>query len=166
MKLWQTKRCRIINLTNLDCSFSFNWEKSQALKWIHISRITKKASSHLGLIRRNLQFCPQGCRKMACLSDPWWNTVPFCGIFTSRRTLIQHWGAQFLTSGCDHNHAVWTWSETSSTVQAATVAAFPVAYKVVTGQFPAIPAQDYPPPPQPHPSGLNRRPIRPRTIKD
>ena len=39
------------------------------LKWnIHINSITKKASSTLGFMRRNLRSCPQECRKAAYFS--------------------------------------------------------------------------------------------------
>ena len=42
---------------------------SNDLKWSnHINNISKKASSSLGFIRRNLRFCPQDCRKMAYLA--------------------------------------------------------------------------------------------------
>ena len=39
------------------------------LRWnIHITNITKKASSTLGFLRRNLQHCPIECRKIAYIS--------------------------------------------------------------------------------------------------
>ena len=42
---------------------------SEDLKWSpHINKITKKANSTLGFLRRNLQHCPETCRKTAYLA--------------------------------------------------------------------------------------------------
>ena len=42
---------------------------SSDLKWhTHINNITKRASSTLGFLRRNLRNCPQDCRRTAYLS--------------------------------------------------------------------------------------------------
>ena len=42
---------------------------SDDLKWSpHINKITKKASSTLGFLKRNLKHCPTNCRKIAYLS--------------------------------------------------------------------------------------------------
>ncbi|MCG7877120.1 MAG: reverse transcriptase family protein, partial [Candidatus Thiodiazotropha taylori] len=42
---------------------------SEDLKWgSHISKITKKANSTLGFLRRNLKHCPPSCRRTAYLS--------------------------------------------------------------------------------------------------
>ena len=38
------------------------------LKWSNINKITKKASSTLGFLKRNLKHCPTNCRKIAYLS--------------------------------------------------------------------------------------------------
>jgi len=44
-------------------------EFSEDLKWItHISKITKKASSTIGFLHRNLSHCPTACRRNAYLS--------------------------------------------------------------------------------------------------
>ena len=66
---------------------------SKDLKWAtHIEKTTKKASSTLGFIQRNLRRCPQNCRKTAYIAlnlcDPHWNMVRSSGIHTSRKTLI------------------------------------------------------------------------------
>ena len=42
---------------------------SEDLKWSpHINKITKKANSTLGFLRRNLKHCPENCRKTAYLA--------------------------------------------------------------------------------------------------
>ena len=42
------------------------------LKWKeHINNVTKKASSTLGFLRRNLQHCPRECRKTAYIALVW-----------------------------------------------------------------------------------------------
>ena len=42
---------------------------SEDLKWTpHITKITGKASSMLGLLRRNLKFCPINCKRLAYIS--------------------------------------------------------------------------------------------------
>ena len=42
---------------------------TENLKWSsHITKITKKANSTIGFLRRNLKSCPQDCRKSAYLS--------------------------------------------------------------------------------------------------
>ena len=42
---------------------------SQDLKWSdHIANITKKANSTLGVLRRNLRYCPTSCRRNSYLS--------------------------------------------------------------------------------------------------
>ena len=42
---------------------------SEDLKWSpHINKITKKANSTLGFLRRNLKHCPETCRKTAYLA--------------------------------------------------------------------------------------------------
>jgi len=44
-------------------------EFSEDLKWnTHISKVTKKASSTIGFLRRNLSHCPTACRRNAYLS--------------------------------------------------------------------------------------------------
>ena len=44
-------------------------EFSEDLKWsTHISKVTKKASSTIGFLRRNLSHCPTACRRIAYLS--------------------------------------------------------------------------------------------------
>jgi hypothetical protein len=42
---------------------------NENLKWSeHIAEVAKKANSILGLLRRNLRFCPQNCRRTAYIS--------------------------------------------------------------------------------------------------
>ena len=42
---------------------------TENLKWSsHITKITKKANSTIGSLRRNLKSCPQDCRKSAYIS--------------------------------------------------------------------------------------------------
>ena len=42
---------------------------TENLKWSsHITKITKKANSTIGFLRRNLKSCPQDCRKSAYIS--------------------------------------------------------------------------------------------------
>ena len=42
---------------------------SENLSWsVHVDKITKKANASLGMLRRNLRFCPETCRKTAYTS--------------------------------------------------------------------------------------------------
>ena len=42
---------------------------SEDLKWTsHINKISRKANSTLGFLRRNLKHCPENCRKTTCLA--------------------------------------------------------------------------------------------------
>ena len=44
-------------------------EISENLSWsAHVDKIAKKANASLGMLRRNLRFCPETCRKRAYTS--------------------------------------------------------------------------------------------------
>ena len=78
---------------------------SQDLKWTeHISKITSKASSMLGLLRRNLKSCPLQCKRTAYLSlvrstleygATVWN--PYKEEDVKRLEKVQRRGARFIT---------------------------------------------------------------------
>ena len=56
-------------LQQVDCSPCLGVTLTHDLRWTtHINNITKKASSALGFLRRNLRLCPPSCRKTAYIS--------------------------------------------------------------------------------------------------
>ena len=56
-------------LQQVDCSPYLGVTLTHDLRWItHINNITKKASSAIGFLRRDLRFCPPSCRKTAYIS--------------------------------------------------------------------------------------------------
>ena len=53
-------------LQHVDCTPYLGVTLTHDLRWTtHINNITKKASSTLGFLHRNLWFCPPSCRKTA-----------------------------------------------------------------------------------------------------
>ena len=56
-------------LQQVDCSpyLGVHW-LTHNLRWMTHINITRKASSTLGFLHRNLQFCPPSCRKTAYIS--------------------------------------------------------------------------------------------------
>ena len=53
-------------LRQVDCSPYLGVTITHDLKWTtYINNIMKRASSTLGFLRRNLRFCPSGCKKTA-----------------------------------------------------------------------------------------------------
>ena len=81
---FNAKKCNIMSINNRSTHFySLNnhilkqveenpylgLTLTENLKWSsHITKITKKANSTIGLLRRNLKSCPQDCRKSAYIS--------------------------------------------------------------------------------------------------
>ena len=57
-KLEQVTDCQYLGV---NLSHDLSWKN-------HISQITKKASSRVGFLRRNLRNCPKNCRKLAYIS--------------------------------------------------------------------------------------------------
>ena len=78
---------------------------SEDMKWHkHISNVTKKASSTLGFLRRNLRTCPIDCRQTAYISlvrpimeygATVWN--PYLKKDINRLERVQHQAARFIT---------------------------------------------------------------------
>ena len=52
-------------LQQVDCSPYLGFTLTHDLRWTTPINITRKTSSTLGFLGRNLQFCPPGCRKTA-----------------------------------------------------------------------------------------------------
>ena len=55
-------------LQQVDCSPYPGVTLTHDLRWTTRINITRKASSTLGILRRNLPFCPPSCRKTAYIS--------------------------------------------------------------------------------------------------
>jgi hypothetical protein len=56
-------------LEQVDSNPYLELQISEDLEWsTHISKITKKANTTIGFLRRNLQHCPKECRKNAYIS--------------------------------------------------------------------------------------------------
>ena len=65
------KKCYIMSINNKSTHFYpyLGVTISEDLKWSsHISKITKKANSTLGFLKRNLKHCPLNCRMTAYIS--------------------------------------------------------------------------------------------------
>ena len=131
--------------THLDVQFSPD------LKWCtHINNITKRASSILGFLRRNLRNCPHDCRCTAYLSLVR-STLEYGSIIWDLRNqadidpleLIKHHAACFIVGDYRSREPVCSINKTSPpyrTTQTTTPLFF---HKVVGGLGPGIPVEQF-----------------------
>ena len=129
---------------------------SNDLKWSHhIEKISKKANSTLGFLRRNLYRCPPGCRKNAYISlvrsileygAILWD--PYTKEDTQRLEQVQRRAARFIagdyksrTPGTMHN--LLKNLELPSLQLRRKELRLNFFYKVVEGLVPAIPSRQY-----------------------
>ena len=129
---------------------------SEDLKWTsHISKITKKASSTLGFLRRNLKHCPKLCRKSVYFSLVR-STLEYSSIIwdpylqkdTAQIEKVQRQAARFITgdyttreAGCITNMLKDQNLPPLQDRRKANRLVF--FYKVVEGLVPALPCYDY-----------------------
>ena len=129
---------------------------SADLKWSsHTTYVSKKASSLLGFLRRNLGSCPQECRRLAYISLvrsvlDYGATVwsPYLQKDIDKLERVQRKGARFITRN-------YTTRETGSVTRMLANLDLPTLqerrrqqrlstfYKVVEGQIPALPAEKF-----------------------
>ena len=126
------------------------------LKWKeHITNVTKKANSTLGFLRRNLQHCPKDCRKIAYTAlvrsimeygSVIWD--PYSKTEIDKLESIQRRGARFICKdyksredGCITRMLKELDLPTLQTRRQQQRLIF--FYKVVEGQIPALPAEDF-----------------------
>jgi hypothetical protein len=149
---------------------------SSNLKWgVHITQMCKKAGSTLGFLRRNLRSCPPQCRRLAYISllrskleygAVVWD--PYLKQDIDRVERIQRQAARFITGdyttreeGCvtrmlrDLN--LPPLQERRKQMRLVTF------YKIVNGEIPALPPNDFL---TPNEHGRTRRTIRPKTFTD
>ncbi len=146
---------------------------SEDLKWkTHITKITKRANSTLGFLRRNLRHCPQPCRKNAYIalvrSKLEYGSVvwdPYLQGDVDRIERVQRSAARFITK--DYRSR----EEGSVTAMLETLELAPLherrrlqrltlLYKVVEGNVPAILIEDYLTPQRP------KRTVKAKQFKD
>ena len=129
---------------------------AEDLKWKeNINNISKKANSTLGFLRRNLQHCPRECRRTAYISlvrsimeygAIIWD--PYTKNDITKLENIQRRGARFITKdyksredGCMTKMLEELNLPTLATRRQQQRLIF--FYKVVEGQIPAIPSEDF-----------------------
>ena len=100
---------------------------TENLKWSpHITKITKKANSTIGFLRRNLKSCPQDCRKSAYISlvrsvldygSIIWDPYLSRGIEKSSETIssFYYWRLPFKGRGQYNRNAWYTWTGNAPT---------------------------------------------------
>jgi len=147
---------------------------SEDLKWSsHISKITKKANSTLGFLRRNLKHCPEPCRKAAYLSlvrstleysaIAW---EPYLQKDIARLEKVQRQSARFITGdyttrdpGCITRMLQRLKLPSLQDRRKANRLIF--FYKVVEGLVPALPSQNFLTPVR-----ANKRRVAAKNFKD
>ena len=144
------------------------------LKWsTHISNICKRVGSTFGFLRRNLQNCPQECRRLAYIalitSSLEYGTIlwyPYLKQDVDRLERVQRQAARFIKrdyrtreTGCVGH--ILQELNLPPLQERRKQQWLTTLYKIVQGHIPAMPPENFL-----TPADRSRRRIRPTTFKD